>query len=214
MAKSAIFGNTPAGKWFGPRIVVPWNFLKNLISTIWDSFHVGASPSYDFFFRVTDGQNSNAELITLGNQIPASDLGRGSRDRRENLHKGRVRCKLQDCIVRLFFIIIFYFILINYANLCKKNNSYFHYKSLIKASRLLIFGIYILFNILSNCAVKNVSIEINLCILLCYEFLMYFLVFLTFFFFFAEICCRHFLKYYLAKINSIQSLKVKIITVL
>ena len=40
---------------------------------------------------------------------PPSDLGRGSRDRRENLHKGRVQCKLQDCIVRLFFIIIFYF---------------------------------------------------------------------------------------------------------
>ena len=41
---------------------------------------------------------------------PPSDLGRGSRDRRKNLHKSRVRCKLQDCIVRLFFIIIFYFI--------------------------------------------------------------------------------------------------------
>ena len=63
---------------------------------------------------------------------PPSDLGRGSRDRRENLHKGRVRCKLQD------FIVVFYFIWINYANLCKK--SHFHYKSLIKASRLLIFG--------------------------------------------------------------------------
>ena len=69
---------------------------------------------------------------------PPSDLGRGSRDRRENLHKGRVRCKLQDCIVRLFFIIIFYFIWINYANL--GNKFYFHYKSLIKASRLPIFG--------------------------------------------------------------------------
>ena len=41
---------------------------------------------------------------------PPSDLGRGSRDRRENLHKGRVRFKLQDCIVRLFFVVIFYFI--------------------------------------------------------------------------------------------------------
>ena len=38
-----------------------------------------------------------------------SDLGRGLRDRRKNLHKGRVLCKLQDCIFRLFFI-IFYFI--------------------------------------------------------------------------------------------------------
>ena len=110
---------------------------------------------------------------------PPSDLGRGSRNRRENLHRGRVRCKLQDCIVRLFFIIIFYFIWINYANLCTK--SYFHYKSLIKASRLLIFGTYILFNLLSNCALKNFSIEINfLCILLFYEFLMYFCVFSTF----------------------------------
>ena len=112
---------------------------------------------------------------------PPSDLGRGSRDRRENLHKDRVRCKLQDCIVRLFFIIIFYSLWINYANLCTK--SYFHYKSLIKASRLLIFDTCILFNILSNCALKNFSIEINfLCILLFYEFLMYFFVFSTFFF--------------------------------
>ena len=39
------FDNTPAEKWFGLRIFVPWNFLKNLISTIWDSFHGGASPS-------------------------------------------------------------------------------------------------------------------------------------------------------------------------
>ena len=37
----------------------------------------------------------------------------------------------------------------------------FHYKSLIKASKLQIFGTYILFNILSNCALKNFSIEIN-----------------------------------------------------
>ena len=40
---------------------------------------------------------------------PPSDLGRGSRDHHKNLHKGRMRCKLQDCIVRLFCI-IFYFI--------------------------------------------------------------------------------------------------------
>ena len=49
-----------------------------------------------------------------------------------------------------------------------KKKSYFHYKSLIKASRLLIFGTDILFNILSNCALKKFSIEINLCILLFY----------------------------------------------
>ena len=86
----------------------------------------------------------------------------------------------------------------------KKKKSYFHYKSLIKASRLLIFGTYILFNILSNCALKNFSIEINfLCILLFYEFLIHFLFFQPFVFycFFAEICCIHFLKQHLAKIN-------------
>ena len=82
-----------------------------------------------------------------------------------------------------------------------QKKSYFHYKPLIKASRLLIFGTYILFNLLSNCALKNVSIEINfLCSLLFYEFLMYFFVFSTFFFS-AEICCSHFLKHYLAKIS-------------
>ena len=64
-----------------------------------------------------------------------------------------------------------------------ETKKYFHYKSLIKASRLLIFGTYILFNILSNCALKNLSIEINnLCILLFYEFLMYLFVFSTLFF--------------------------------
>ena len=85
--------------------------------------------------------------------------------------------------------------------------SYFHYKSLIKASRLLIFGtymymyLYILFNILSNRALKNFSIEINfLCILLFHEFLSFFNL-LFFYCFFAEICCSHFLKHYLAKIN-------------
>ena len=41
------------------RFFVPWNFLKNLISTIWDSFHGGASPSYDLYFCVTDRQNAN-----------------------------------------------------------------------------------------------------------------------------------------------------------
>ena len=49
LVKSVIFDNTPAEKWFGPRFFVPWNFLKNLISTIWESFHYG----------VTDGQNAN-----------------------------------------------------------------------------------------------------------------------------------------------------------
>ena len=46
-----------------------------------------------------------------------------------------------------------------------QKKSYFHYKSLIKPSRLLIFGIYIFFNILNNCAQKNFSIKKNfLCI--------------------------------------------------
>ena len=55
-----------------------------------------------------------------------------------------------------------------------KNNKYFHYKSLIKASGLLNFGTYILFNIPSNCALRNFSIKINfLCILLFYEFLCF-----------------------------------------
>ena len=96
-----------------------------------------------------------------------------------------------------------------------QKKSYINYKSLIKASRMLIFGTYILFNILSNCALKSFSIKINfLCILLFYEFLMYFFVFSTFCFllFLAEICCSHFFKHYLANINQIQSLKVKIIS--
>ena len=139
----------------------------------------------------------------LSSSPPPSDLGRGSSDGRKNLHKGRVRCKLQDCIVRLFFIVIFYFI---WIMLIYAKKSYFYYNSLIKASRLLIFGTYILFNILSNSALKNFSIKINfLCILLCYEFLiyMYFSVFSTYCFllFFRWNLLRPLLKHYLAKIN-------------
>ena len=43
---------------------------------------------------------------------------------------------------------------------------------------MLIFGTYILFNILSNCALKNLSIKINfLRIFLFYELFMYIFVF-------------------------------------
>ena len=42
----------------------------------------------------------------------------------------------------------------NLIMLIYAKNLIFHYKSLIKASRLLIFGTYILFNILNNCAQK------------------------------------------------------------
>ena len=55
-----------------------------------------------------------------------------------------------------------------------QKKSYFHYKSLIKASRLLIFGTYILFNILSNCALKNFSIEINFFVFSTFCFLLFF----------------------------------------
>ena len=60
---------------------------------------------------------------------------------------------------------------------------------------------------------KNAGIKINfLCILLFYEFLMYFFVFLTvcFVVFFGEICGRHFLKHNNAKTNSFLPLRVKI----
>ena len=60
---------------------------------------------------------------------------------------------------------------------------------------------------------KHAGIKINfLCILLFYEFLMYFFVFFTFSFvgFFGEICGRHFLKHNNAKTNSFQPLRVKI----
>ena len=64
----------------------------------------------------------------------------------------------------------------------KKKKSYFHYKSL-KVQDCKFFVQYILFNILSNCALKIFSIEINfLCILLFYEFLMFLSFFQPFFF--------------------------------
>ena len=39
-----------------------WNFMKNLISVIWDSFHKGESRSYDFFLSVTDWQMLTHDL--------------------------------------------------------------------------------------------------------------------------------------------------------
>ena len=55
-------------------------------------------------------------------KAPPWDLGRGSRDHRKNLHNGSVRCNLQDRIFRFSKIVFFYFILINYANLCEKSD--------------------------------------------------------------------------------------------
>ena len=61
---------------------------------------------------------------------------------------------------------------------------------------------------------KNAGIKIYfLCILLFYEFLMYFFVFFylfVFVVFFGKICGRHFLKHNNAKTNSFQPLRVKI----
>ena len=59
LAKSAIFGNTPVEKW------LVWEFCtlelsEEPSSTIWDSFYGGESPTYDFFFSVTDGQSANS----------------------------------------------------------------------------------------------------------------------------------------------------------
>ena len=55
-------------------------------------------------------------------RAPPWDLGSGSRDHRKNLHNGSVRCNLQDRIFRFSKIVFFYFILINYANLCEKSD--------------------------------------------------------------------------------------------
>ena len=97
----------------------------------------------------------------------------------------KVECDVNYKTVLLDYSLLFSFILYELIMLiyAKKTPSNFHYKSLIKASRLLSFGTYILFNILSNCALKNVSIEINfLCILLFYEFLCISLFFNLLFF--------------------------------
>ena len=92
----------------------------------------------------------------------------------------KVECDVNYKTELLDYSLLLSFILYELIMLIYAKKSYFHYKSLIKASRLLIFGTYILFNILSNSALKNFSIEINfLCILLFYEFLIN--VFLCFF---------------------------------
>ena len=67
---------------------------------------------------------------------PPSDLGRRTRDRDENLHARRPRRTLSKCMVTFFENIFFYFILINYSNLCIKSE--FGSKSLITAPIKLI----------------------------------------------------------------------------
>ena len=95
-------------------------------------------------------------------------------------------CIKVECDVNYNFVLLDYsqllsFILYELIMLIYAKKSYFHFKSLINASILLIFGQYILLNILNNCASKKFGIKINfLCILLFYEFLMYFFVFSTF----------------------------------
>ena len=87
----------------------------------------------------------------------------------------KVECDVNYNTVLLDYSLLSSFILYELIMLIYAKNSYFHYNS------LLIFGTYILFNILSNCALKNFSIEINFSwILLFYEFLMYLFVFSTF----------------------------------
>ena len=67
----------------------------------------------NFQFRVRVSVNPNEpgliwRLSSLGAPPPPpSDLGRGSRDRRENLHKGRVRYKLQDCLLDCSLLLSF-----------------------------------------------------------------------------------------------------------
>ena len=83
-------------------------------------------------------------------------------------------------------------------------NQTFCPKSVNKVPKMLIFVLNTLCGILSNYTFKNAGIKINfLCILLFYEFLMYFFVFSTFCFccFFGEIYGKHFLKHNNAKTN-------------
>ena len=80
----------------------------------------------------------------------------------------KVEC---DINYKTVFFIFYFFFFYELIMLIYAKKSYFHYKSLIKASRLLIFGTCtcILFNILSNCALKKFSIKMYfLCMLLFY----------------------------------------------
>ena len=89
-------------------------------------------------------------------------------------------------------------------------NHKFGSKSENKAPRILIFGVNILYSIPNNVLEKKSGIKINfLCILLFYEFLMYFSVFQPFVFvlFFRKIYHRTFFKHNYAKMNWFQPMK-------
>ena len=92
-------------------------------------------------------------------------------------------------------------------------NHTFCSKSENEAPRILIFGVNILYSIPNNVLEKKSGMKINfLCILLFYEFLMYFFVFQpVFVLFFRKIYHRTFFKHNYANMNWFQPMKVKII---
>ena len=96
-------------------------------------------------------------------------------------------------------------------------NQTFCSKSVNKAPKILIFGLNMWLCGMSLAIIleKNVGIKINfLCILLFYEFLMYYFVYVTFnvfvCFFRWAFVADNFLKHNNAKTNSFQPLRVKI----
>ena len=58
-AKSAIFDNTPAVKWFSPRIFIPLELFKEPNLSNRDTKHECRSVPTEVFVSVTDGQNAN-----------------------------------------------------------------------------------------------------------------------------------------------------------
>ena len=94
-----------------------------------------------------------------GMMAPPWDLGRGSRDCRENLHNGSVRCtcNLQNYIYKKYldFPKKLYFNLYELILLIYARNLTFCSKSVNKALKMLIFGVDTLCSILSNCTWKK-----------------------------------------------------------
>ena len=109
---------------------------------------------------------------------PPWDLGRGSRDRRENLHNGSVRCNLQDRIFRFSKIFLYYFILIM---LIYARNQTFCSKSVNKAPKVKTIGLNTLCSILSNCTWKKFRYQNHDYVFYCFVNFLCISLFLLFF---------------------------------
>ena len=130
------------------HLVTVTNF-ENILTTFFNlsPFSMSVNPNQAGLFWMFYGRGGVEST-------PPWELGRRSRDRHENLHVCPMWRTLPNCKKKIENFHSFYFILINYANLCIK--SLFSSKVINKAAGILIFGVNIPCSILINVLEKKI----------------------------------------------------------